>query len=72
MNCKLKYDKKGLGAIIEFAAEHRFYDTVVDVTVDRELIVMDSDGVILKLFKPEAEKLLSWLQNTIPHMKNPS
>lgn len=71
--CTLDWKVPGLDATINYEAEtihgiHADIKTHLYVDDDKDVITIISHGDEVELLKEEAEKLLSWLQVTIPHM----
>lgn len=71
--CTLDWNVPGLDATIKYEAEsvyggHANIKTFLYVNDAKDIISIISQGEEVELLKEEAEKLLSWLQVTIPHM----
>ncbi|URQ04176.1 hypothetical protein vBEclMUFV01_208 [Enterobacter phage vB_EclM-UFV01] len=71
--CTLDWNVPGLDAIINYDAEsvhggHAKIKTLLYVNDEKDVLTIISQGEEVELLKEEAEKLLSWLQVTIPHM----
>lgn len=71
--CTLDWNVPGLDATINYDAEsvhggHADIKTMLFVNADKDILTIISQGEEVELLKEEAEKLLSWLQVTIPHM----
>lgn len=73
--CTLDWKVPGLDATINYKADtvhggHANIKTLLFVNDEKDIITIISQGEEVELLKEEAEKLLSWLQVTIPHMTN--
>lgn len=73
--CTLDWKVPGLDATISYEAEsvyggHANIKTLLLVNDEKDVLTIISQGEEVELLKEEAEKLLSWLQVTIPHMTN--
>lgn len=71
--CTLDWKVPGLDATINYEADtlngvHVDIKTHLSVNDEKDVITIYSQGDEIELLKEEAEKLLSWLQVTIPHM----
>lgn len=71
--CTLNWNVPGLDATIKFEADsiyggHANIKTLLSVNANKDILTIISQGEEVELLKEEAEKLLSWLQVTIPHM----
>lgn len=73
VKCTLDWNVPGLDATINYEAEsvyggHANIKTLLYVNDAKDILTIISQGEEVELLKEEAEKLLSWLQVTIPHM----
>lgn len=73
--CTLDWKVPGLDATINYEADtiyggHANIKTLLFVNDEKDILTIISQGEEVELLKEEAEKLLSWLQVTIPHMTN--
>ena len=73
VKCTLDWKVPGLDATIKYEADtlncaHVDIKTHLSVDDEKDTITIYSQGEEVELLKEEAEKLLSWLQVTIPHM----
>lgn len=69
---ELKWSKTGCNAEITYSPAAHLRPWKTRLFLEGDCITIISQGEEVQLVKPEAEKLLSWLQSTIPHMKESS